>query len=557
MTALIDRPAASVVPDPPPEQSGSAWLAWLGWRGARWVEPTILSGLVLVVLVVHAVNIVNYPTANDDEGTYLAQAYAVRHGWGLAHYTYWYDHPPFAWMQLAGLSWVPELLLPHAMTVGAGRLAMLPVTAVSLVLVHLLTRRLGFPRWAGWLAVAFYGLSPLSVTLMRQIYLDGFAVMWILAAFVLARSPRRLLWHYLAAGAATAAAVLSKETFLVVVPALLFTLWQGSHRSVRMFAVAGFVSSLLLVCSFYPLYALLKGELLPGDGHVSLVSALQWQLGARAGTGGLMTAGTAAHDLVGSWLRTDPVMVVAGVVATLFGLAVRRLRGPALASATLIVVALRPGGYLPAMYVVGLLPFFALLFAGSTAVVVRLATRPGATLVALMKRAVIIPGMTLRPPRPARPAQPVRVAAVGVMAGLALALVTPGWVSANTYALTAANHNSYISAADWVLSTVESPEARARTRVVVDDTLWLDLVRNGFAREHVIWFYKLDVDPDVSATLPQGWRDVDLVLATPVMRGDRDARPTLDALFAHSTVVASFGEGDGRIDIRRVDKETP
>jgi hypothetical protein len=123
--------------------------------------------------------------------------------------------------------------------------------------------------------------------------------------------------------------------------------------------------------------------------------------------------------------------------------------------------------------------------------------------------------------------------------------------------LTAANHDSYIAAAHWMLSTVDSADARAKTRVVTDDTLWLDLVRHGFGRQHVIWFYKLDVDPDVSSTLPGGWRDVDLLLATPVMRGDRDARPTLDALFAHSTVVASFGEGDGRIDIRRVDKETP
>ena len=57
------------------------------------------------------------PAATDDEGTYLAQAWAVQHGQGLAHYTYWYDHPPLGWIQLAGLSWVPALFFPDLIAV--------------------------------------------------------------------------------------------------------------------------------------------------------------------------------------------------------------------------------------------------------------------------------------------------------------------------------------------------------------------------------------------------------------------------------------------------------
>ena len=65
----------------------------------------------MVVLI--AWNIGGFPTASDDEGTYLAQAWAVREGLGLAHYTYWYDHPPLAWIQLALVSWIPESLAPR------------------------------------------------------------------------------------------------------------------------------------------------------------------------------------------------------------------------------------------------------------------------------------------------------------------------------------------------------------------------------------------------------------------------------------------------------------
>ena len=100
---------------------------------------------------------------SDDEGTYLAQAWAVQQGHGLAHYTYWYDHPPLGWIQIAGPTWLPPMLLPDIPAVAAGRLVML--------LVHRRQRRAAlhhrpaaaFSRWAAALAVLLFGLSPLAV----------------------------------------------------------------------------------------------------------------------------------------------------------------------------------------------------------------------------------------------------------------------------------------------------------------------------------------------------------------------------------------------------------
>jgi hypothetical protein len=186
----------------------------------------LAGGLTGVVLFFLSWNITGFPSASDDEGTYLAQAWAVQHGVGLAHYTYWYDHPPLAWIQLAGLSWIPALLAPDALAVAGGRVAMLPVVAASLLLVYLVCRRLGLARWTAALALLLYGLSPLSLTMDRQIYLDSFAVAWMLGALALALSPRKHLWHYAAAGGATAMAVLSKETMLIAVPAVLVAMWQ-------------------------------------------------------------------------------------------------------------------------------------------------------------------------------------------------------------------------------------------------------------------------------------------------------------------------------------------
>jgi hypothetical protein len=56
----------------------------LGWRFE-------VGGVVLIALVVQGWNIVGFPAVHDDEGTYLSQAWAIQHGGGLAHYTYWYD----------------------------------------------------------------------------------------------------------------------------------------------------------------------------------------------------------------------------------------------------------------------------------------------------------------------------------------------------------------------------------------------------------------------------------------------------------------------------------
>ena len=507
-----------------------------GRRPARPARPPrrrprldlyLAGGLTLLVLVVMALNITGFPAATDDEGTYLAQAWAVQHGQGLAHYTYWYDHPPLGWIQLAGLSWVPALFFPDLIAVAGGRIAMLPIIAVSLVLVYVIGRRLGFARWAAALALLVFGLSPLSVTMNRQIYLDSFAVMWMLAALALALSPRRHLWHYAAAGAATALSVLSKETMLITAPAVLVAMWQNASRtSTRPWAFGGYTSGLVLVGAFYPLYALLRGELFPGPGHVSLIGAWQFQLMNRSSSGSVFTEGSGSYDLVHSWLYYDATILLAGLAATVVALAVRRLRAPAIAALLLAIVALRPGGYMPAMYVVQVLPFFAILIAG----VAEEGSRR----------------LPLRKPW-------LRWGVLAVAAATALALVAPQWYVGTRRALTTDDNAPYAAAAEYMRTAMPD---RANTVIVLDDVLWLDAVNAGFTPDNTIWFYKLDLDSAVAKRLPAGWRDVDYIVSSPALRQDPNSLPTVSTLLSNSTPIASFGPQEGRIEIRQVDKET-
>ncbi|WP_308218397.1 ArnT family glycosyltransferase [Streptomyces hygroscopicus] len=506
-------------------------------RTGRVPDLVLLLPVVILAVAVRAWNIGGLPFPNDDEGTYLAQAWAVRHAEGLAHYTYWYDHPPLGWIQLAAVSWLPSWLLPDLPAFVQGRIAMLPVAAATTALIWAVARRGGLNRRAAGGAALLHALSPLSVTLGRQIYLDNFAVLWVLAAFAFALSPRRHLWHHVGAGVCLAFAMLSKETIAVVLPAVVVALWQGSHRRTRAFSVAGFASGLLGTALLYPLYALLKNELLPGAGHVSLLGTLKFQLAGRAGTGSVFAPGTEAHALVRQWLDTDPVLPLAGLAATLVVLALPprsglRLRGPALAAVVLALVALRPGGYLPKMYIVQLLPFLA----------IALAAVVQAAIAALPAERLARGG--------ARGARGVRATAAALLLTGAAVLTVPPWAAAGRHNATTAETDAYYRAARW-LREGHIPDPGG-SRVVVDGVLWLDAVGSGLRPgTGAIWHYKVDQDPAIAETMPHGWRDIDYVVSTPALRGERHnpQMPTIADLLRHATPVATFGEGDGRIDI--------
>ncbi|MER7570669.1 phospholipid carrier-dependent glycosyltransferase [Streptomyces sp. NPDC126514] len=500
----------------------------------RTSRPDLVLCVVLLaaILVVQGWNIADYPTLSDDEGTYLAQAWAVQEGKGLAHYTYWYDHPPFGWIQIAALTWIPSLISPDSMTVGSMRAAMLVVSGISAVLVYVLGRRLSLPRWAAGLGMVLFGLSPLSVILQREIFLDNLAVMWTLLAFTLAASPSRHLWHHFGAGIAAATAVLTKETMLFVLPAILVTMWRHSHRDTRKFAVTGAITACVLIGLSYPLFALLKGELFPGAGHVSLWDGVKYQM-TRPGSGFILDQGSGSHGVLQSWLYYDRVLPLGGLAGALLLLATwrwsvtaRALAGPCAAVAILALVAMRPSGYLPAMYIIQALPFLALVLAGGTASVAHAVLRKG------------------RLPRAGR------YTLAAVLAIGAGAYVVPRWYDGGRTAVTADANAPYRAASKWLSTEVENPED---TRVLVDDALWLDLVHAGYRPGNgVIWFYKADLDPAVTKTMPRGWRDIDYVVASPTVRRDAADLPNVKAAMEHSTPVAVFGKGDDRIEIRQI-----
>jgi len=114
----------------------------------------------------------------------VAEAWAIIYEHHLAPYTYWYDHPPLGWAQLAGYIWLTDGFARYSSSIEVGREFMLLVAVASSILVYVLCLRLRFRPATAGITVALFGLSPLAVYYHRLVSLDNIGTLWLLAAMV-------------------------------------------------------------------------------------------------------------------------------------------------------------------------------------------------------------------------------------------------------------------------------------------------------------------------------------------------------------------------------------
>jgi hypothetical protein len=491
----------------------------------RALRSLLVATPVLTLLgYTHGVALGRSPAFLDDEGTYAAQAWSLIAQHRLSPYTYWYDHPPLGWVQLAGWFDATGALHRNTPIVVSAREFALVCAVISGALLFLLGRRAGLSRWTAAVPVLAIALSPLAVNYERLAYLDNFATPWLIASFVLVLSPKRRLWAAAGGGLCFAIACLTKETSLLFAPGLFLAAWLHADRRTRTFTATALGSAGVLVLAFYPLFAVLRGELIPGPGHVSLGQALAFQLWSRPSTGSPLDPHSFARTVVNGWTSLDGWLLAGGLVAALACLVSRRLRFVAVALGVPILVSLR-GGYLPQPFVVAILPFAALAIGGALDLLWR-----------------------IRPPVGRVTAVMATVAAV--------ALVTPQWAEGDGNLLREHENLAATQAAEWMGLHVPH-----RDRVIVDDSMWVDMVRQGFSPHMgVVWMYKLNyqnnLDPSVRHALPDGWRDCQYILATPILRKSVTTTPggmaPIAAALRSSHIVAIFGSGDSRVEVRRV-----
>ncbi|MHA7282194.1 ArnT family glycosyltransferase [Arthrobacter sp. TMS2-4] len=462
------------------------------------------------------------PQRIDDEGTYVAQAWAVTHLGELAHYTYWYDHPPLGWIQLAAYTELTGAFERWDTAVMAGREAVLVATLISTALCWLLARRIGLSRTAATGAALLFALSPLALQFHRTVYLDNIATPWLLGALILAMSRKHQLAEFVGAAVLFGVAVLTKETYLLALPLVAFVMYRSAWPATRRYTLSVATSVLVLVGAGYILFAAVKGELFPGQDRVSLFEGIAFQLTSRDPSGPVTDPESMTSRTLAMWWQLDPVFIVAGISAAVVGLFIRNLRPFAVLLLALIVVMLRPGGYLPVPYIIMLLPFAALLVAGVT-------------------------GWALARVRRGTAGGRFGAGAVLLALTLAAAIAAPLWTAQLRGLLFSDLDEPGVQAQDWVETNI--PQS---ARLIVDDAMWVDLVESGFERENVIWYYKMDTDEDVMRASPNGWQDADYIITTTSMRTSPEQFPEVDGALTNSEVMASFGTGPQRVDVRRI-----
>src|SRR5215471_18486441 len=166
----------------------------IGWLRRHYVGAAVLVPLLVVVGLANAWNLQGWPgRVNDDEGTYVAEAWAMLAEHHLSHYTYWYDHPPLGWALIAGWAWLTDGFHRYPSAVMLGREVMWLANLVACALLYTLARRLQMRRVAAAAAVLVFGLSPLAIYYHRMVFLDNVATMWVLASLAIAASSRRSL----------------------------------------------------------------------------------------------------------------------------------------------------------------------------------------------------------------------------------------------------------------------------------------------------------------------------------------------------------------------------
>lgn len=528
----------------PPAGAVRSW-AWQ-YREELWIAL-----ILAVAALVHAFNMFHFPYYENDEGTYMSQAWALIKQGQLAPYTYWYDHAPMGWVQLAGWALLTGGFNTFGTTLESGRILMLLMQVGATFLVYRITRIISRSLIAATLAALLFAFTAYGLYYHRRILLDNMTTFWALLSVVLLLSPRLSLNKVWLSAVALGVSILSKELTIFLIPVLAYLVFYKTDKSSRIYATLGWVAITLSIFSGWVLMAILKNELFPtgtllggATEHVSLLGTLQYQT-SRSKDGGLLDPQSGFWGIVSTWVQDEPLLVVGGSACALLSLLLLKNRRlvAVMGLVTLSLWAfLGRGGVVLGFYLVPLLAFLAINIG----------------LLAHELPSVLSRGL-IRNPR----ARQVVVAGVSLtLAGLSLVGIAAGYRGPNlgfrsnpTLAWTSQQADAQIQALDWVKTNLGT-----QSSLVIDQYIWTELHdmptrADSFNLAH--WYWKVERDPAIGEKIFHGdWRNFDYVLSTGQLENDMvvaDLTLVKESM-ANSTPVVRWDTGGWHVELRRVNK---
>src|SRR5260221_3594573 len=67
----------------------------------KYTTTFLIVALLLLSGIAHTYNMFHFPYYENDEGTYMSQAWSLLKLGQVEPYTYWYDHAPAGWIFIA------------------------------------------------------------------------------------------------------------------------------------------------------------------------------------------------------------------------------------------------------------------------------------------------------------------------------------------------------------------------------------------------------------------------------------------------------------------------
>lgn len=486
----------------------------------------ILLAVLIVSAVAHGYNMFHYPYYENDEGTYMSQAWSVLTQGMLAPYTYWYDHAPAGWLLIALWNFLTGGFFTFGVSINSGRVLMLVLHVASTAFLFLITKRLTKSSLAATIAALLFSLSPLGIMYQRRVLLDNIMVFWTLLSLFLLVGPNRKLRHFIASATTFAIAMLSKESAVFFLPVFLYITYEQAHSFHRRIAVIKWFVICGAVTSVYFLYALVKGEFFPSGtllggsySHVSLLSTLHYQA-SRAGGFFLNPSGAFVLSFH-SWISgytADPILVFGGSIATIavciFAIKNKSIRFVALLDVAYWLFLIR-GGEVLYFYIVPFIPLFAL----SVAIVVK-------STVDIARK---IP----------------RVGRVSSVVVLVCALAPFSYYYSQHREVYFTDQTSdQVAAIKWIRSNLS-----INSKILMDNYAYIDLHSEAPGSTIVYnaaeWYWKIDNDPAIKQEIfNDQWTSVDYILSTAQLKNnvEKEDLPLAREAYNNSVVLKKFNE---------------
>ncbi|MGH7204263.1 MAG: glycosyl hydrolase family 8 [Candidatus Levyibacteriota bacterium] len=442
-------------------------------------EKVLIVLTLLVSAIAHGINMFHFPYLENDEGTYMSQAWSlVTHG-QFAPYAYWYDHAPAGWILIAFWSLLSGGFFTFGLSVFSGRVLMLILHVLMSFFLLIISKRFTGKVWAGVIAVIIFSLSPLAIYFDRRVLLDNIMSFWVLLSFVLLLRKQLSLRTVALSAVSFAVAVLSKENAVFFAPGFLYLLFTQAKSVNKKFAITIWLLISGSIISLYFLYAYLQSEFWPvgflGDTkqHVSLITTLQNQLGRGTGLPFWNKRSDFAISL-SEWAIKDPYLIFLAIISTILG-AFLSLKNKSIRIVFIFLIFfwlfLLRGKLIIDFYITPLIPWAGLM--------------TGLVLDVIMKRISKIHYFVKNN----------RTVYASIMGCISLLLAVL-FLSITTKQYTKDETTPQIQTIDWVKKNVDP-----QSYIIIDDYAYVDFHASRFAGDPIFenadWFWKLSSDPAI------------------------------------------------------------